>query len=320
MGEFGLIHHVTRSLLKDSTVITGVGDDCAVVDIAGETWYFSTDAAIESIHFSRDIATPYDIGWKSAAAALSDIAAMGGTPRFVLLSLAIPEDMKLSDIEQLYSGITDIVHLMHAVIIGGDTTRSVNGLFLDFCVIGTNGQGRCLLRSGSQPGDLIAVTGYPGDSAGGLLALQNNITAPELCQAHLHPMPRCVESQWLSQQRGVHAMIDLSDGLLQDCGHLSEASNLGFHIESSVLPVSTYLQSYADDLKVDPLDLVMTGGEAYELIFTVSPGSATKIQRQFEVQFNLPLSIIGKTTKSWTGVKVNGVVPEKTGYDHFLKT
>ncbi len=320
MGEFGLIHHVTHSLLQDSTVKTGVGDDCAVVDIAGETWYFSTDAAIESVHFSRDIATLYDIGWKSAAAALSDIAAMGGIPRFVLVSMAIPDDMKLPDVELLYSGITDIVQLMQAVIIGGDTTRSPNGLFLDFSVIGTNGQGRSLLRSGCQPGDLIAVTGYPGDSAGGLLALQNNITAPELCQAHLHPMPRCAESQWLSQQRGVHAMIDLSDGLLQDCGHLSQASNLGFHIEASVLPVSTYLKNYADELKIEPIDLVMTGGEAYELIFTISPGSAGKIQRQFEALFNLPLTIFGKTTKSWSGVKVNGVIPEKTGYDHFPKT
>ncbi len=318
LGEFGLIHHLTRELQSDPDLIQGVGDDCAVLGIGEEQWLVSTDAVVEGVHFDRDFATMYDIGWKSAAAAVSDIAAMGGIPRFVLVSMAIPRNAPLEEMEQLYRGISDLVKQMQAVIVGGDTTRSPDRIFIDFTVIGVNGPGRCLLRSGSRPGDVIAVTGYPGDSAAGLLALQKNVDAPELRQAHLHPSPRCAEGQWLSLQQGVHAMIDLSDGLLQDCDHLAQAARLHFHLESNVLPVSPYLQQYADALEVDPLLLVLSGGEAYELIFTMSPGRVTRIQQEFEARFNLPCSLIGKVSRSEkVGVQVNGDYPEQHGFDHF---
>ncbi len=178
IGEFGLIARLTRGLPVSGAVVEGIGDDCAVLRCGDRLLLATCDASLEGIHFSRRHATPKDIGWRAAASALSDIAAMGGKPTFVLVTLACPADISPDFIEDVYRGLSEAVHATGAVIVGGDTTGTKTGLALDVTVLGEATGGRPLLRRGARPGDIVVVTGYPGASAGGLAALQCGVDAP----------------------------------------------------------------------------------------------------------------------------------------------
>jgi len=172
IGESGFIDRIANLLSASPEVIESVGDDCAVLRVGDRTLLVTCDLSIENVHFRRGAAAPEDIGWKAAAAALSDIAAMGGVPQFALTSVAAPAEMDADELEGIYRGMVDLVRHCGATIVGGDVTRSPDGLVLDVMVIGEAPEGRYTLRSGAKSGDMFAVTGWPGRSAAGLEALE----------------------------------------------------------------------------------------------------------------------------------------------------
>ncbi|MFM1920377.1 MAG: hypothetical protein RLZZ303_2011 [Candidatus Hydrogenedentota bacterium] len=316
LGEFGYIARVTRDLPSHPDVVAGVGDDCAVVRQGGKLMLVSCDASIEDVHFSRALASPYDIGWKTFASAFSDIAAMGGAARFAVASLACPPDTPLDVLDELSRGAHDCVAHCEAVLIGGDTTRSPGPLMLDVTVIGECVEGRYRLRSGARPGDVLAHTGSLGLSAAGLLALQQGVRAPELARAHLHPEPRLAAGLWLASHEAVRAMMDISDGLLQDASHLARASGCPVHVDSALVDVEP-LEAWASRLGANPLDLAVSGGEDYELLLAVDPKAFAMVQQGLQESAGLSLTAVGRFVAGAPQVLLDGNPPARGGYDHF---
>lgn len=318
LGEFGFIDQVAAKLGAGDGVITGVGDDCAVLRSGSETLLVTCDASVEDVHFRRESSSAADIGWKVATSAISDIAAMGGCPRFLLVTLAAPGETEVALLEGMYEGISAAASKHGASVVGGDTTRSLQRLVIDVMVIGVPGNGAPRLRSGATTGDVFAVTGHPGCSAGGLMALQMNLDLPDLLRAHRHPEARVSEGLWLAERQCVHAMIDVSDGLLQDAGHLARASHVGIDFDLDLVPVSPFLKQHEKALGLDPRDLVLTGGEDYELLVACEAAHFDDLRDAFEHRFGLPFSPLGRATDAWEGVRIGGEeAPRDMGYDHF---
>lgn len=319
IGEFGLIERLTRGFPTSETVVHGVGDDCAVVRMGDRLLLISTDASVEDVHFSRRTASPEDIGWKAAASALSDIAAMGGEARYALVSLACPVDLHVEVLDALYGGIRKAVEACGAVIIGGDITQSLARIVLDVVVVGEAVDGQYRTRRGARPGDVLAVTGYPGRSAAGLLALELGVHAPPLTEAHLRPQPRLREGRWLVLRDAVHALIDVSDGVAQDAGHLAEASNLGVDIDPDALPVAPALEEYRQALGIAPRDLILAGGEDYELAVAIDGAACESLIREFQAVFATPITAVGRFVESPKGIRIAGATPATLGFDHFRR-
>ena len=320
LGEFGLIDLLTRRLSRDDSVVLGIGDDCAVTRPPGKGLrnLFSCDAFIEEVHFRRAWASPEDIGWKATASALSDIAAMGGVARYMLVTLACPTDTETSYLEELYGGIRKASESEGVSVIGGDTTASPCGIILSMTVVGMS-DGEPVYRSGACPGDLVTVTGHPGRAALGLHALeQGGADAPEaLVQAQLRPRPKLAEGALLGAVGGVTAMIDISDGLVQDLGHIAERSGVSIDISPGKLPLTREQEDYAARTGFSASEAALSGGEDYELAFTVSPGRAMEVLRQFRERFVLPVTVIGEVRKGLPGVTLDGVPCRRGGFDHF---
>ena len=313
IGEFEFIARVTRGLGASPDVLLGVGDDCAVVRNGDRCWLFSCDASLESVHFRRDYSPPHAIGWKAAAAAISDIAAMGGQPRFLLVTLALPADMALQENEALYAGIREAAEAAEALIIGGDTTRSAAGWVIDITAIGEAPLENYVCRHGARPGDLLVVSGWPGLSGGGLYALRHQLDAPGLIQAHQYPQPRIALGQWAAREAAVHAMIDCSDGLAQDAGHLAEAAGLGVDLDGAAIPLHPELIKHHPEA----LACALSAGEDYELLFALDPAGAPQLQDTAAPHPDCPLSIVGRFTDRFSGIRLDGAPLEKTGFDHF---
>lgn len=317
LGEFGLIARIARMTPTAPSVVEGIGDDCAVLRIGDRLMLVSCDLSIENVHWRRSHAQPDAIGWKAAASALSDIAAMGGAPLFCLISLACTADTETAFVDGLYDGLLDAVTEFGAAIVGGDTTRSTEGVIIDVTVIGEPAGDRYLGRKGAQPGDMLAVTGRLGLSAAGLHALERKADAPELVRAHYHPIPRFPEGQWLSACPDIHAMIDVSDGLVQDAGHLAEAAHLGIDIDPASLPVDPSLAAYCTEQGLAPYDFILAGGEDYELAFAVAGEQSGNLVNAFRQQFHTGISVVGTFTDAWRGVRIAGNPPSRRGFDHF---
>lgn len=319
IGEFSLIARLLRDVPTGEGVIVGPGDDCAVVDCGGAPLLLTCDASIEGIHFRREWADAEAIGWKAAASAISDIAAMGGRPRFMLITLASPPDEDVAFLEGLYRGLAAAAAHCGAAIVGGDTTRSPSGVMLDIMVTGEAAGPRLLRRSGARAGDLLAVTGHPGQAAAALLALQRGMDPGELARAHFHPIPRIAEGQWLAAQPGVHAMLDLSDGLLQDAGHIANTVCMGVDIAPEKIPLSAAMRRLLASMDEEAAIVAASGGEDYELIVAVEPAGFGAMQAAFQERFDLPLNAVGQFTSAWQGVRIQGETPARAGFNHFEK-
>jgi len=332
IGEFGWLKQMARLLPTAPTVIEGVGDDCAVVRVGDRLLLVSCDLSIENVHFRRAYASPDNIGWKAAASALSDIAAMGGAPLFCLVAASYPPDCEIPYLESLYSGLLDAVTQAGAVIIGGDTTSSPDGILLDVTVIGEVVGNRYLSRRGAQPGDLLGVTGWQGLAGAGLHALEHRDPEAVLVHAHTKPAPRIAEGQWLAGSEDVHAMIDVSDRLEQDAGHLAEAAGLGLEIDPALLPRHPALFAYCQRHGLSPVDFILGGGEDYEIAFAAAPKNQEAFVETFGLQFDTPIHFVGTFTDQWHGVRVRDTAPRdkhdrsahergrkslRRGYDHF---
>lgn len=333
LGEFGFLDRLERSFSPGAQhVLRGMGDDCAVLTVPeGEKILWTVDTLVEAVHFRKDLTGMNDLGWKSLAVNLSDVAAMGGTPLHAVISLGVPPSMDLADLDAFYQGFSTLAGKHSVALVGGDTVRSPSGFLITVSVIGTTVGGRFLCRDGAKPGDWIAVTGCPGDSAAGLSLLLDGIgragdaVVPEslapLIRAHNRPIPQVCEGCFLAAQEGVHAAIDLSDGLVQDLWHVCRKSGTGACVEQGRLPLSEGVRELADRRGGFPEDWVLFGGEDYHLLVCVDPGFFETVQARYEARFSRPLYPIGRVTREREmlleapGGRRNRLEP--MGYDHF---
>lgn len=255
-------------------LIEGIGDDCAIIEgCNGRDYLVTTDALFEGIHFRRDWISPKTLGRKALSVNLSDIAAMGGRPLFYLVNIGIPKGMPKNEIELIFEGMAQIASANKVVLIGGDTCASSGGILLTITVIGEADRAKAVTRSGAHSGDTVYVTGTLGNAALGLAFLEKGVRgleAREFIKRHDDPTPRISTGQWLCASTCASSMIDISDGLAQDLGHIAEASGVGIKIYTEALPLSENFIQAANFCGKDSLKLALTGGEDYELAFTVA--------------------------------------------------
>jgi thiamine-monophosphate kinase len=309
MNEFELIARLIPKLATNDHVVTGAGDDCAVLDVGIEDkqLLFKTDAIVEGIHFTTET-PPEKIGRKALARVLSDIAAMAGVPTAAVITVGLPKNFDPERVVKIYDGINALAREHEVAIVGGETTTCTERVFISVAMIGL--VTKAISRKGARVGDAIFVTGELGGSLQG---------------RHLDFEPRLKEARWLGEQFDVHAMIDLSDGLAGDLRHVLNASHVGAELLSSAIPISRAAKLHArgESSAKSPLLAALTDGEDFELLFTIASKDAVKILDAWKKKFpTLKLSCIGKITEE-TGVRIRdkqGVRPLFVhGYTHFDK-
>jgi thiamine-monophosphate kinase len=329
LGEIPLVERL-QSLARqaDDDLKIGIGDDCAVISRPdGKAWLLTTDCLVEDVHFRLGFTTLEDLGAKAVAVNVSDIAAMGGTPRFGLVTLGLPRTTPVSDVEALYMGIRRSCEHYGVSLVGGDTTRAPQ-MLLSVVLLGEQDEASVVSRSSASVGDLIYVTGTLGDSVLGLALLEEGETPGStsadvrwLVQRHLVPHPRARIGRSLAESGLASAMIDISDGLSTDLRRLCTASGVGARIELERLPRSSPLKAVGPERGLDPLEVALRGGEDYELLFTVpeekSEALATELPRSGPL-----LTRIGVVTPAEDGLVVQQLdgLPRalsEEGYNHF---
>jgi thiamine-monophosphate kinase len=306
-----------------------IGDDAAVLEpTPGMALVATTDLLLEDVHFRRRWAEPADIGWKAMAVNVSDIAAMGATPRWALIALACPEPTLPEEIEAFYEGALAACDAHGVVIVGGDTSSSPGGWMVNVTLLGE--AVAPVLRSTARPGDVVAVTGTLGRSAAGLAVLERDVAPPalapallaEVTDAHLRPRPRVAEARWLAGAGGLTSMMDLSDGLATDLGRLVAESAAGATVRVERLPVAPATRTVATALQHDPLAWATGGGEDYELLVTCERGAFDRLRAGLAQVSGADLTAVGEVT-SGPGVRwvdANGrEVTVAAGFEHFSR-
>jgi thiamine-monophosphate kinase len=315
LNEFELIARLTAGLPSRTDVVVGVGDDCAILDIQGNLLLLATcDSQVEGVHFTFQFAEPEAVGRKALAVNLSDIAAMGGVPRYALVSLILPSHLSVEIVEGIYNGLREEARRYATAIVGGNVAGAgkAEQLVIDITLLGTVERGQVLTRSGARVGDTLCVTGYLGDAAAGLYTFLH--PAPESPQEDLKilqtafrlPQPRVREGQILSQfgPGVVTAMLDISDGLSGDLEHLCTRSHVGARIELDHLPLSPAASALAADVGHNPLDWALHGGEDYELLFTISAGNEQKVVEAVRSQTGTLITAIGTIVSQEEGMQL----------------
>ena len=314
-GEFGLIDMI-RQHFDVPVGMLGIGDDCAVIPAGESEFIYSTDMLMEGVHFLRDAASPEDIGWKSLAVNLSDIAAMGGTPIATFLSIALPKDAQGEWAERFIAGYAELSRKFNVPLLGGDTTSSLRDIAINVGVLGRASLGKSVKRSGAVVGQGIFVTGSLGDSAGGLQAILNSWDkTPEvesLIQSHIKPIPRIDEGQALMKTGLIGAMMDISDGIASDLRHILKASGVGAEVCLDMIPISDNLKWICDKYAKNAYALAVGGGEDYELLFT----APTCIERLVDFQIYKIGEIVPGNSLIWME-NGNVVDFDAKGFNHF---
>jgi len=327
LGEFGLINLIHSSSAKYENagytpcqeVLVGIGDDAAAWQSDNRIQLATTDTLVQDVHFDLDVITWEELGWKSLAVNLSDIAAMGGIPEYALLSLALPGRLEVEDISKFINSMLHLASEFRVVIIGGNISTAPN-VVITVTIIGCSKGQAMLKRSTASSGEQIAVTGHLGLSAAGLDILKgNNISDPEvsniLRRAHFKPMPKVKEGQILIEQ-GVKTAIDISDGLVADLDHICESSKVNAKINIEQVPVHPIVTANFPNYQ----ELALCGGEDYELLFTADEATLARAGQAL----NCPVTVIGDITKEKLPTRVTvvdskgNIIPyKKGGWEHF---
>jgi thiamine-monophosphate kinase len=326
-GETALIAALNRLFgPPPATVALGIGDDCAALAVAGADYLLWTvDTLIEGVHFDLAYFSLPQLGRKALAVNLSDIAAMGGEPLYTLLSLGWPRDRDVAGALELGAGLAQAAQEYGVAVIGGDTVASPAGVMVTLSLLGRVHRDEMLRRQGARAGDRVYVTGPLGEAAAGLEILQRGLALDAelhraLGAAHLDPRPQLHAGRVLASQKLATALIDLSDGVATDLGHICRASGVGARVPAATAPVSPRVQAAAASLGVDPLDLALKGGEDYQLLFT-SPAAKTPALFQAFAQAALPPPLPLGEIISGAGVLLVTAEGEKDitgeGFDHF---
>jgi len=328
LGEFGFIDRVAglfASHLPEGTL--GIGDDCAVLEgPGGAARLVTTDSVIEGVHFLRSAISPRDLGYKSLAVNLSDIAAMGGRPQEAFLSMGVSKDTEISYLEQFLQGFHELCDESGTRLMGGDTTGSTGPLFVSVTVLGTAPRGQVRLRSMARPGDAVCVTGRLGDSGGGLRVLLDDLPRDEpdnarLLERHHRPRPHIEEGPWLAGRPAVRAMMDVSDGIDSDSMRIAERAECGIDIDLESVPISDELGRAAARYGWDPYEMAASGGEDYCLLVTVDPERLADVTLAFQDRFGRPLFAVGRVTDAPRRIRYfregEAVRLGRHGWDHF---
>lgn len=298
LGEIGLIRRISAKVRTDGSVVRGIGDDTAVIKWTNDKYMlFTCDMLVEDVHFRRALARPFQIGWKALARNISDIAAMGGVPKYALVSVGLDPDLPVSFADGIFRGMNELAGKFKINLVGGDTVRSKK-IVIDISLIGEVEKGCLALRSGAKCGDAIFVTGFLGGSIKG---------------RHLDFMPRIKEARTLVKNFKVNSMIDISDGLLLDLSRVLDASYAGALIYEDLIPVSRCASSFDD---------AVTGGEDFELLFTMPHKEAERLIKRNVAKFDVPISLIGEVTSKRCGYRLMGrdwreKKIDKKGFLHF---
>ena len=330
LGEFGVIELLADMAAEGRSgpdnagpfgikLLVDVGDDAAAWQCGRGVELYTTDSAVEGVHFTRDSTPWYDLGWKIMAANVSDIAAMGGLPLYALVTLGLPRETEVEDLKSLYRGMLDLGGRHGVAIVGGDMVRSP----VVFVTVGLTGvcEGDLMLRAAARPGDLVAVTGYVGSSAGGLKVMMKDLpvrgeAAEYLKAAHRRPEPCVAQGQLLSRQ-GIRAAMDVSDGLLDDLSKLCYASGVAARVNVDHIPISPILKEVFPETY---LDMALGGGEDYQLLFT----APEELMERVVPMLPPSAAVLGEITAGESGrVTLAGpssgerVVSRQSGWDHF---
>lgn len=320
IGEFELIGRIASGF---SDLIPqgweGIGDDCAVIPWGdGRSLVVTTDLLVENVHFLRKRITPYDLGYKSLAVNLSDVAAMGAEPAATFLSLGLPSGtVEVEWCDAFFEGYRSF----GVPLLGGDTTSSPEGIVINITVLGLVKNKHIKRRNAAWAGDMIAVTGPLGDSAAGLQAMLQNLPPDDdikaLIERHHRPRPHLAEGEWLGAQEGVHAMMDVSDGVASDLLHILRASSLAAAVDTDDVPLSPLMQKTATRLGWNALEMALSGGEDYVLLLTVDPAHINDLQKRFAERFGSPLYVIGECRTGEPEITYRGTGDHFTGFKHF---
>ncbi len=335
IGEFGLIRRIGDLLNKEGIrserVTLGIGDDTAsFVPRSGYELLVTCDCMVEGRHYLPGKISPLDLGRRAMALNISDIGAMGGRPLYALISLGLRAEVFVQDVEEMYRGFLEELNPFGASIIGGNLTKSGNGMFIDITLIGEVEQGKGVRRSGARPGDVILVTGYPGQAAAGLQLLLRAPDDPQilghpLVKIYTNPSHRAQVGEAIAKAGRATAMIDTSDGFLGDLGHICEESGVGAELFKERLPVSDDLRKAALMLHQDPYDLFMGDSDDYELVITCRPQDVASLRSVVSQCCPVLLTEAGRITD--TAGKIMLLLPDgdrspvkRSGWDHFRLT
>jgi len=335
IGEFGLIRRigdlVNKEGIRSDRVTLGIGDDTAsFLPRSGYELLVTCDCVVEGRHYLPGKISPLDLGRRAMALNISDIGAMGGRPLYAVISLGLKADILVRDVEEMYRGFLWELKPFGASIIGGNLTKSGNGMFIDITLIGEVEQRKGVRRSGARPGDVILVTGYPGQAAAGLQLLLRAPDDPKILEHPLvkiynTPSHRAQAGEAIAKAGRATAMIDTSDGFLGDLGHICEESGVGAELFKEKLPVSDDLRKTALTLHQDPYDLFMGDSDDYELIITCRPQDVAPLRSVITQCCPVLLTEVGRITD--TAVEIMLVLPEgdrrpvkRSGWDHFRLT
>ncbi len=312
IGEFGLIELIKKKIRnKSKKIVKGIGDDSAVIDFEKNNYLlFTTDALVENVHFSTKYFSPKQIGMKSIEQNASDIAAMGGLPKYALFSIFAPKNIEVDFIDKLYDGIISKCDKYNLDILGGNISNSTE-IIVNMSLIGLVGKKYLALRSGAKIGDLIFCTGTVGKSAAGLELLKKNLKGKSI-KHHLEPRCRLDLARKLVKI-GINSMIDISDGLASEISHICKESKVGAIIHSDPIPISKATIEDSKKIKKNPIDLALYGGEDYELVFTASRDKLHNLKK-LDIR---PIGEIVDEKYEIRLIKDRKKMKLKKGFDHF---
>ena len=329
IGEHAVIRHIRERVpAHGKQVVTGIGDDAAVVEPdRGALSVLTTDTLVEGVHFDRTHSSPADVGDKALAVNLSDLAAMGAAPRYALLTLSLPPGWLVADVDAMLDAFLARAASHRTTLVGGDVTASPGPLIVGVTAIGSARRRRVLGRDGARPGDIVYVSGAIGAAAAGLASLQraDRLTGPppeECRRRHRRPEARVTLGVALGRNRAARACMDLSDGLSDAVHRIAAASGVGMRLDAEALPIHPEARAWFERTGLDPVTAALAGGEDYELAFTSPPAFRGRLRHVRRRIGELPITPIGIVTKE-REVRIRrggNDAPLPRGYEHFAGT